>query len=84
MRLLREMGAVEGVDARGAPTFAEELLIREPEERLFYKGEWYEGLYLRAEGEPSRTGGEPRRPRCTSRTRIWSAWPSSRRTTGSA
>lgn len=48
MRLLREMDAVTGVDAEGYPTFAEELLIREPEERLFYKGEWYEGLYLRA------------------------------------
>ncbi len=48
MRLLREMDAVTGVDAEGYPTFAEELLIREPEERVFYKGEWYEGLYLRA------------------------------------
>jgi len=48
MRLLREMDAVTGVDAEGYPTFAEELLIHEPEERLFYKGEWYEGLYLRA------------------------------------
>jgi glycine/D-amino acid oxidase-like deaminating enzyme len=48
MRLLRELGAVTGVDAEGYPTFAEEMLIREPEERLFYKGEWYEGLYLRA------------------------------------
>jgi hypothetical protein len=48
MRLLREMGAVTGVDAEGYPTFAEELLIREPDERLFYQGEWYEGLYLRA------------------------------------
>ncbi|HZI05568.1 MAG TPA: FAD-dependent oxidoreductase, partial [Archangium sp.] len=48
MRLLREMDAVTGADAEGYPTFAEELLIHEPEERLFYKGEWYEGLYLRA------------------------------------
>ncbi|HSP81061.1 MAG TPA: twin-arginine translocation pathway signal, partial [Myxococcaceae bacterium] len=48
VRLLRELGAVTGVDERGAPTYAEEMLIREPEERLFYKGDWYEGLYLRA------------------------------------
>ncbi|WP_224242302.1 FAD-dependent oxidoreductase [Hyalangium gracile] len=48
LRLLREMGAVTGADAEGYPTFAEELLIREPDERLFYQGEWYEGLYLRA------------------------------------
>ncbi|HYI00500.1 FAD-dependent oxidoreductase, partial [Hyalangium sp.] len=48
LRLMREMGAVTGVDAEGYPTFEEELLIREPDERLFYQGEWYEGLYLRA------------------------------------
>lgn len=47
-RLLTELGVVTGVDETGAPTFAEEVLIREPEERLFYKGHWYEGLYLRA------------------------------------
>ncbi len=47
-RLLRELGVVTGVDERGAPTFAEETLIHEPEERLFYKGRWYDGLYLRA------------------------------------
>lgn len=47
-RLLRELGVITGVDERGAPTFAEETLIHEPEERLFYKGRWYEGLYLRA------------------------------------
>ncbi|MCI0669825.1 MAG: NAD(P)-binding protein [Myxococcaceae bacterium] len=48
MRLLHELGAVEGVDARGRPHFAEHVLISEPEERLFFKGAWYEGLYLRA------------------------------------
>ncbi|HEY0095406.1 MAG TPA: FAD/NAD(P)-binding protein, partial [Archangium sp.] len=53
MRLLREMGAVTGVDAQGYPAYAEELLIREPEERLFYKGEWYEGLYLRVGASPA-------------------------------
>ena len=52
-RLLREMGAVTGVDTQGYPEYAEELLIREPEERLFYKGEWYEGLYLRAGASPA-------------------------------
>ncbi|SEL88984.1 NAD(P)-binding Rossmann-like domain-containing protein [Stigmatella aurantiaca] len=48
LRLLRELGVVSGMDAEGYPVFPEELLIREPEERLFYKGAWYEGLYLRA------------------------------------
>jgi protoporphyrinogen oxidase len=47
-RLLREFGVLTGVDETGAPLFAEEALIHEPEERLFYRGHWYEGLYLRA------------------------------------
>jgi predicted NAD/FAD-dependent oxidoreductase len=47
-RLLKEMGVLVGVDDLGAPTYAEEALIQEPEERLFYRGSWYEGLYLRA------------------------------------
>ncbi len=51
-RILRELGVMTGVDEQGAPTFAEEVLIREPEERLFYKGHWYEGLYLRAGASP--------------------------------
>lgn len=37
--LLMEMGAYR----RGAT--AEELLVREPEERIFYRGYWYPGLY---------------------------------------
>jgi len=42
-RLLRELGVMD--DEGG---FAEAALIREPEERVFYRGTWYEGLYLRA------------------------------------
>jgi glycine/D-amino acid oxidase-like deaminating enzyme len=48
LALLDEVGAVTGRDARGRPEFAEEVLCREPQERLFFKGEWYEGLYPRA------------------------------------
>jgi monoamine oxidase len=47
-RLLKQMGILTGVDEKGGPVFAEETLIHEPEERLFYRGAWYEGLYLRA------------------------------------
>ena len=47
-RLLEEMGVLTGVDERGSPQYAEEALIHEPEERIFYRGAWYEGLYLRA------------------------------------
>lgn len=51
-RLLRELGVAQGVDESGAPRYAEEVLIHEPEERLFYRGHWYEGLYLRAGASP--------------------------------
>lgn len=40
--LLDEMHVLE----HGAP--AEQFLVRDPEERLFYRGRWYEGLYLYA------------------------------------
>lgn len=42
VKLLEEMGVMH----RGA--VGEEFLVRDPEERLFYRGRWYEGLYLRA------------------------------------
>jgi hypothetical protein len=45
--LLNEMNLLERVDANGNPVVAEQFLCREPEERIFYKGRWYEGLYLR-------------------------------------
>ncbi|HEX8845302.1 MAG TPA: NAD(P)-binding protein [Pyrinomonadaceae bacterium] len=46
--LLDEMGILEGLDAEGEPQVAEQFLCRDPEERVFYRGRWYEGLYLRA------------------------------------
>src|SRR5687767_11917154 len=46
--LLDEMGVVEGKDNDGEPVVAEQFLCRDPEERIFYKGRWYEGLYLHA------------------------------------
>jgi hypothetical protein len=47
VRLLREMGAIVGTDSDGAPVVAEELLCADPQERVFFKGRWYEGLYPR-------------------------------------
>lgn len=44
--LLGEMGLVEGTDAAGEPTFIEQALCREPQERLFANGTWHDGLYL--------------------------------------
>jgi len=46
--LLNEMGVIEGTDKDGEPIVREEFLCRDPEERVFYKGRWYEGLYLHA------------------------------------
>ena len=46
--LLDEMGILEGSDADGQPIVAEQYLCRDPEERIFYRGRWHEGLYLRA------------------------------------
>lgn len=47
LALLRELGAVQEEDDEGV-VFKEEMLVRDPDERLFYKGHWYEGLYPRA------------------------------------
>jgi len=44
--LLDEMSLLEGRDRLGDPVVKEQFLCREPEERVFYKGRWYEGLYL--------------------------------------
>lgn len=46
--LLDEMGVLEGRDSEGEPVVAEQFLCRDPEERVFYRGRWYEGLYLHA------------------------------------
>jgi phytoene dehydrogenase-like protein len=46
--LLDELGVLEGADAEGQPVVAEQFLCRDPEERVFYRGRWYEGLYLHA------------------------------------
>jgi protoporphyrinogen oxidase len=46
--LLEEVGAVAGRDAQGRPVYAEDALCRDPQERVFFRGEWYEGLFPRA------------------------------------
>ena len=51
--LLDEMGVVEGKDKNGEPIIGEQFLCRDPEERVFYKGRWYEGLYLHAGENPT-------------------------------
>ncbi len=44
--LLDEMELLDGRGAGGEVFVKEQFLCREPEERVFYKGRWYEGLYL--------------------------------------
>src|SRR5258707_5371966 len=51
--LLDEVGATSGRDGRGEPIYAEDVLCRDPQERVFFRGEWYEGLYPRAGATPS-------------------------------
>src|SRR4051812_36750000 len=46
--LLEEMSLLDGRDKDGELVVKEQYLCREPEERLFYKGRWYEGLWLTA------------------------------------
>ena len=46
--LLNEIGILEGSDDHGDPVIAEQFICRDPEERVFFRGSWYEGLYLRA------------------------------------
>jgi protoporphyrinogen oxidase len=46
--LLEEMELVESRDENDEIIIKEEFLCRQPEERIFYMGRWYEGLYLHA------------------------------------
>lgn len=43
--VLEEVGALASRDADGNPVWAEEMLCREPEERLYYGNRWHAGLY---------------------------------------
>ena len=46
--LLAEVGAVASWNDRKEPVWAEEVLCRDPQERVFAFGSWYEGLFPRA------------------------------------
>jgi protoporphyrinogen oxidase len=52
IHLLDEMGILEGCDEEGQPVVAEQFICRDPEERVFYRGRWYEGLYMHAGASP--------------------------------
>jgi phytoene dehydrogenase-like protein len=46
--LLDEMELLEGRHDDGSPIVKEEHLCRDPQERIFHRGRWHEGLYLHA------------------------------------
>ncbi|HEX7174075.1 MAG TPA: FAD-dependent oxidoreductase [Pyrinomonadaceae bacterium] len=73
--LLDEMGVLEGRDSEGNPVVAEQFLCRDPEERVFYKGRWYEGLYLHA-GESAED--ETQLAAFNAEVGRWAAWRDAR------
>jgi len=52
VELLRELGVVEAMNPDGSPVIAEGVLCRDPQERLFFRGRWYDGLFLHAGESP--------------------------------
>ncbi len=50
--LLGEMGAIESHAADGTPIVDETLRCREPEERVWHLGRWWDGLYMEAGASP--------------------------------
>jgi len=75
VRLLDEAGVLEGYDAKGEPLFAEQDLVHAPEERIFDKGQWWEGLYLHLGENPE----EARQYRAFfSEVDRWVAWRDAR------
>lgn len=52
LRLLRELGAIERVSDDGRVVGVEDVLCRAPQERLFYRNRWEEGLFPRTNALP--------------------------------
>jgi hypothetical protein len=69
--LLDEMNMLEGRDQYGEPIVAEQYLCRDPEERVFYKGQWFQGLYLRAGASPD---DQAQLDRFEAEVNGWVAW----------
>ncbi|HEY1555794.1 MAG TPA: FAD-dependent oxidoreductase [Kofleriaceae bacterium] len=69
--LLAQMGAIERYAADGTPIVDEALRCREPEERVWFEGRWWEGLYLEAGAS-----ADDRRQLAAFRAEIdrWAAW----------
>ncbi len=69
--LLAEMNAIESYAADGTPIVDETLRCREPEERVWYLGRWWDGLYLEA---GSSKDDREQLARFNSEIDKWSAW----------
>ena len=69
--LLEELGIVEGRQPDGSPIIAEEVLCRDPQERTFFRGRWYEGLYLHVGQLPE---DEEQLARFNAEMGRWAAW----------
>jgi phytoene dehydrogenase-like protein len=69
--LFADLDAIEGWTADGAPIVAEALRCRDPEERLFYRGRWYPGLYLAAGASAD---DHAQRERFEAEIARWAAW----------
>ncbi len=48
IELLGEMDLLDDITAEGRPIVKEEYLCQAPQERIYYRGRWWEGLYLHA------------------------------------
>jgi glycine/D-amino acid oxidase-like deaminating enzyme len=46
--LLDEMDLLEGIGDDGSPIVREQYLCHAPQERVYYRGRWWEGIYLHA------------------------------------
>ncbi len=73
--LLDEMGFLEGRTQDGEPIVAEQYLCRDPHERVFYRGRWYEGLYLHAGASAEDLA---QFEACTAEINRWVAWHDAR------
>jgi phytoene dehydrogenase-like protein len=69
--ILREMKIIDRLEADGTPVVGEQYLCRDPGERVFVDGTWYEGLYPSA-GATSRDLDELREFRAE--IARWVAW----------
>jgi protoporphyrinogen oxidase len=71
VELLSEFGVVTGRDADGEPIFAEEMLCRDPQERLFLAGQWHEDLWPGAIATPQ---DHAQRERFAAEVARWATW----------